>query len=227
MTDPQQERWQGEVRDEPANFPVASSTEQFDGAVWRIQTDLVKFPGQSVHRDILVHPGAVAIFAMNDDDQIFLIRQYRHPVAMYLFEAPAGLLDVQDEDPLDAAKRELREEAGIDATDWKVLLDFYTSPGGSTEAIRIYVARGLTLTPSGRELTGEAEETSLPGVWVDLDDAVTLILQSALGNPTTVAGALAAHAARTLDWRTLRPADSPWPARENLLHNQRTLALGE
>src|SRR6185312_6625482 len=118
---------------------------RFEGRVWSVRTDVVDLAdGQQVERDVIAHPGAVGIIALDDHLDVLLVRQYRHPVGALLWEPPAGLLDVEGEDPLDAAARELYEEAGYRAREWAVLADTFTSPGGSDEAVRIYLARGLS-----------------------------------------------------------------------------------
>lgn len=202
--------WAGPLRDDAHQADLLGRTEHFRGHVWSVASDEVRLPGGTIAvRDVVVHPGAVGVAAIDDDDRILLIRQFRHPVGGYLLELPAGLRDVPGEPPLETARRELAEEAGIAATQWHVLVDFFNSPGGSTEAFRCYLARGLTRLPGGRPHTGEAEEADLPQAWVPLDDAVEAVLAGDLHNPTTVAGVLAAAAARDRGWRTLRPADGP------------------
>ncbi len=213
--------WNGPVRDEHADFQVVESVTRYRGHVWDVQTDLVTIGGQTVERDFVAHTGAVAVIALDCEDRVYLLRQYRHPVGMYLFEPPAGLIDVEGEVPLLTAKRELAEEAGLEAETWHVLIDYFTTPGGSSETIRIYLARDLLLLEGGRIQTGEAEEADLPGQWVPLDDAVSLILSAQIGNPTAVVGVLAAAQAKQADWRTLRAADAPWPTREYLLAHGR------
>lgn len=214
------EQWHGELRDEPHSFPVRSSVPRFTGKVWSIRSDEVEFTDQIAVRDIQVHPGAVAIVALNHHGEIYLIRQYRHPVASYLFETPAGLLDKPDEDPLAAAKRELMEEAGLIAADWKVLVDLANSPGGSSEILRFYLAREISSAPGGRLVTGEAEEAELPGAWVPLSRAVELVLAGKFLSPNAVVGILATKAAHELHWQTVRAGDSAWESRENLIsHN--------
>src|SRR5262249_6373153 len=146
-------------------------------------------------RIVATHPGAVAVVALDDDDQVLMIRQYRHPAARLLWEIPAGLRDVDGEPLLTTARRELAEETGYEAREWRVLTDFFTSPGFSTERIRVFLARGLEAAPdSGFER--EHEEKFLEFGWVPLADAVRLSLAGKLHNGTTVAGLLAAHAAR-------------------------------
>jgi 8-oxo-dGDP phosphatase len=202
--------WTGPLRDEAHHAELLARTPHFRGRVWSVASDEVRLPnGAVVTRDVVVHPGAVGVAAIDDRDRILLIRQFRHPVGGYLLELPAGLRDVEGEPPLETARRELAEEAGITATEWHVLVDFFNSPGGSTEAFRCFLARGLSSVPGGRPHTGEAEEADLPQVWVDLDVAIQTVLEGNLHNPTTVVGVLAAGASRDRGWRTLRPAEGP------------------
>ena len=204
----------GPVQDERADLEVVSSEKVFDGKVWDVRRDEVSLAdGQSVVREVLVHTGAVGVVALDEQDRLLLVRQYRHPVRHYLWEPPAGLLDVAGEDPLDAARRELAEEAHLRATDWHVLVDYFNSPGGSTEAFRCYLARDLEEVPEQDRHEGDGEERDMPVAWVPLDEARDLVLGGHLHNPTAVTGILAAWAARDSGWRTLRPADSPWPER--------------
>jgi len=211
------ENWTGLVADGGESFPIIKSTTQFEGKVWSIRTDVLDFDGRLIERDIVMHPGAVAVIAIDDEDRVLLIRQYRHPLGMYIFEPPAGLLDVAGEPPLVTAKRELAEESGYQADSWHTLVDFLNSPGGSSEAIRIYLARGLQLVPGGRPRTGEAEEAFLPRVWVALDEAKDLVLSGAVSGPTAVAGILAAWAGREKGWANLRSCDESWVMRSALL----------
>ena len=212
------EEWTGAVGDADAALPVLDSRERFAGRVWSVRTDTVAF-GEAVtaDRDVLLHPGAVAVIALDEADRVLLIRQYRHPVAMMLFEPPAGLLDHAGESPLATAARELAEEAGYSAARWHVLVDLLNSPGGSSEAIRVYLARDLAPLPGGREHTGEAEEAHLPRAWVPLEEARDLVLAGALASPSAVCGILAAVAARADGWAALRQADAPWPARDRVV----------
>lgn len=202
--------WAGPLRDEAHPAELIARTEHFRGRVWSVASDEVRLPGGTVvTRDIVVHPGAVGVAAIDEHDRILLIRQFRQPVGGYLLELPAGLRDVPGEPPLETARRELVEEAGLVAGEWHVLVDFFNSPGGSTEAFRCFLARDLRALPGGRPHTGEAEEADLPQAWVALDDAVKAVLDGELHNPTTVAGVLAAAAARDRGWTSLRPADGP------------------
>ena len=210
-------QWPGPVADDLAAFPVDSTTSRFRGRVWDVLTDSVTIGDYTVERDYVAHTGAVAVIALDDLERVYLLRQYRHPVGMYLFEPPAGLLDVDDEPAWQTAARELAEEAGLEASSWSTLVDFFNSPGGSSEAVLVHLARGVTDREGGRIQTGEAEEIDLPGCWIPIDDAVSLILQGQLGNPTAVVGVLAVAEARRMGWTTLRPVDAPWPVRDNLM----------
>ncbi len=208
--------WSGPVRDALEPAVLVDSETVHVGGKWKVEVQTVDIAGQRVKRDIVIHPGAVSVLVLNDRDEVLLIRQYRQALGMYLFETPAGLLDITAENPLEAAQRELAEEAGVKAARWETLVDFYNSPGGSSEAIRIYLGREITELPDGRIVTGEAEEMDLPCVWVPLEQAVDLVLGGDLGNPTTVVGVLAAWAWRMDPHRVLRNANASWSAREGL-----------
>ncbi len=208
------EVWHGPVADTFESHPVAARHLRFRGAVWDVRSDEVRIGDHEVVRDLVVHPGAVGVLALDEDDRVLLIRQYRHPVAAFLFEPPAGLLDTHTETAWACARRELAEEAGLRADQWHVLIDFLNSPGGTSETLRCFLARGLHPLEGGREHTGEAEEAHLPQAWVSLDDAVTLVLEGRVQNPTATNGILAAAAARARGWAGLRPADAPWPVRD-------------
>lgn len=215
------EVWDGPVADAGEPLPSTHRTVGFEGRIWSVISEDVDFGGATARRDVLIHPGAVAVIALDDADRVLLIRQYRHPVGRYLFEPPAGLMDALDESGWETAERELAEEAGYDASTWHVLLDVYLSPGGMSEAIRIFLARDIMERPDGRVHTGEAEEAHLPRVWVGLDEAVDLVLSGRIGSPSAVVGILAAQAARERGWSTLRPPDAAWAAREHLLQHGR------
>ncbi len=211
------EVWLGPVQDVAFDYPLIDSVTQFNGHVWSIRTDTVDIDGQVVERDVMIHPGAVGIIVLDEQDRIYLLRQYRHPVAMALFEGPAGLMDVAGEDALSTAKRELAEEAGLVANHWNVLVDYLSSPGGTTEALRSYLARDISPIAGGRVETGEAEEVHLPGAWVPLDEAYQLVMAGKISNVLSVVGILAAYSSRAAGWSNLRAADVPWPVRDHLL----------
>lgn len=203
-----------DLADAPARYRVAERTSRFAGKVIAVRTDSVEMPGgHCVERDVVVHPGAVGVIALDDRERVLLVQQYRHAAGRLLWEPPAGLLDVAGEPAYETAARELYEEAGFRATDWHVLVDSFTSPGMSDEAMRIFLARNLTPVAADERFAGEDEEADMPVAWLPLDEAATKILAGELHNPTTVAGVLAAAAARADGYTRLRPADAPWPER--------------
>lgn len=203
----------GPLRDLFAPRAVISRETVYSGAVWDIVRDTVDLGPHAgvVRREYVRHCGAVAVLALDDADRVLFVRQYRHPVRMELWELPAGLLDVDGESPLEAARRELAEEADLRAERWEVLIDWFNSPGGMSEALRLYLARDVSEVPEQERYLREAEEHGMPTRWVPLDQARDDVLAGRVHNPGTIVGVLAAHAARALDWSTLRPADAPWP----------------
>lgn len=193
------------------DFPVASSKDIYLGRVMAVRADQVVMPGgREATREILEHPGAVAVAAVDADDRLMMILQYRHAVRRRLWEMPAGLLDHAGEDPADAAARELEEEAGLRASTWSVLVDCVPSPGFSEESIRVFLASGLTEVE--RPDLGDDEEADLETRWIPLAEAVAMVLRGEIVNATTVAGVLALQAVRDGHGVT-RPADAAWPDR--------------
>ena len=208
------------VRDRVDLRPVVASETIHDGMVFDVVAERVALSGDGadgetdvVRREFVRHPGAVAVLALDDRDRVLLLSQYRHPVRHELWEPPAGLLDVDGEDARVGAARELAEEADLTAGRWDVLVDYFTSPGSSDEAIRVFLARDVAPVAAGEEFDRTDEERDMVAHWVPLDEAVTLVLSGALHNPSAVVGILAAAAARAAGWSTLRPADAPWPQR--------------
>lgn len=201
-----------DLQDEIAPLDVVSSATVFSGRIWTVERDEVALPDGQVTREYVAHPGAVGILALDTDDRALLIRQYRHPVRSYLWEVPAGLLDVNGEHPLRTAQRELLEEAHHVADSWHTLYDSYLSPGGSTEAIRCFLARDVSVA-TGHRYLGQGEERDMELRWVPLDELVAAALQGKIHNPATVTSALAAYVSRSRGWATLRPPDAPWPER--------------
>ena len=207
-----------EIADTSLAWPVDSSTVLVEGAVGRFVRDEVRTPdGKVMTRDYLRHPGAVGVIALDGHERVALVRQYRHPVRHRLVEPPAGLLDVDGEDYLVAAQRELAEEAGLAADTWHVLVDLFTTPGMVGEALRIYLARDLRPVNAPVGFLRAGEEAHMDIVWATLDDLVAAVLDGRVHNPTLVAGTLAAWTARERDsFAGLRPAEADWPARQAL-----------
>jgi ADP-ribose pyrophosphatase len=194
------------VRDTRERWPVVGEPRRVHGAMVTLRTDQVRMPdGDLAPRDVVEHPGAVAVVALDGSGQVLLIRQYRHPVGRLLWEIPAGLRDVPGEPLLAAAERELREETGYAAREWHVLADCFTSPGIIGERLRVFLARDLTQLPSPGHLARH-EEAHLLTAWVPLEQAVDLILAGTLHNGVAAIGILAAYAARLDGFAGLRDA---------------------
>ena len=201
------------IEDRHTPHTVTESTTAWSGRIVDMVEDhVVVVEGEEpVVRQYTRHPGAVAVVAMRGEEgaeEILLLRQYRHPVNASLWEIPAGLLDIPGEDSRVAAERELAEEADLKAARWDVLVDFFTSPGGSTEPLRVFLARDLETTETSFER--EDEEATMEYAWVSLSDALDWVLAGRLHNPSTVIGILSAHAARGRGWEGLREPGAPW-----------------
>lgn len=197
---------------EQDSYDVVGSDTKYQGKIISVRVDDVRMSdGTVAQRDIISHPGAVGVVALDDDGNVVLVNQYRPAVRARLDELPAGLLDVEGESALDAAKRELAEETGLVADEWHVLIDLHTSPGMTDEAIRLYLARGLHRSTD--EFAAEHEELTLTVAREPLSEATRRVLSGALTNAAAAAGILAAVHGRATGWRELRPADAPWPAR--------------
>lgn len=203
------------ISDTPEEWEVTATSTPFRGNKTGVRTDQVVMPdGSVVGRDYQTHPGSVAILALDEKDHVLVLNQYRHPVREKLWEIPAGLLDVPGENPLAAAERELYEEAHMKAEDWRVLVDVYTTPGGSDEAVRIFLARQLS-EAAGERFEVSEEEADMEIARVPLEELVRGALAGELHNNCLVVGCLALNAALTSGGGpgALRPAQAPWPAR--------------
>ncbi|MEV5679352.1 MULTISPECIES: NUDIX hydrolase [unclassified Streptomyces] len=201
-------------QDTPEEWQVTATVTPFTGKKTSVRTDDVVMPdGTVARRDYQVHPGSVAVLAIDEEDRVLVLRQYRHPVRHKLWEIPAGLLDIPGENPLHAAQRELYEEAHVKAEEWRVLTDIFTTPGGSDEAVRVFLARNLSEAEGERYAVSE-EEADMEQARVPLTELVRGVLAGDLHNSCLVVGVLALTAALAgggVD--SLRPAEAPWPAR--------------
>ena len=181
--------------DEPMSWPVRSRTVLGEGRISAfVDEELTTPSGHVITRQYLTHPGAVAVVAWREDrDDIAVLRQYRHPVRMELVEIPAGLLDLDGEEWVVAAQRELAEEAELAGGRWFKLASFMASPGCSTEDVDVLLA--LDLEPAPGDFVREAEEAEIEVAWFALSDVVDAVLAGELHSPTLVIGVLAAKAA--------------------------------
>jgi 8-oxo-dGDP phosphatase len=195
----------------PHDFTVESRETIYEGAIFALRRDDVRMPGGRVAgREKVEHFGAVAVAALDEDDRLVMIYQYRPALGRRLWEMPAGLLDDPSEDPVVAAQRELVEEVGIEAEEWSTLVDIAGCPGFADESVRVFLARGLRAVE--RPASGDDEEADLVIRRIPLDDLVTGAMSGALVNGPCVAGVFAAAAVR--DGRsTARPVDAAWPDR--------------
>ena len=218
MPDQQPEQVQGLLADDRVDLPIVSSDIVFQGKIWDVRRETFDYNGQQITREFVDHTGAVSVLAVDDEERVLLIKQYRHPIRAREWEIPAGLLDVADEDPLEAAKRELAEEVDLAAASWSVLSDYVTTPGGNNEAIRVYLARDLTETDA---FAREDEEADIEKRWVPLDEALDAVVARRIQNPSLVVAVYAAAISRSRGWSTLGAADAPWPQREVLRSSRR------
>ena len=195
-----------------AGYQVLGSTERFAGPVFRVVTDDVLMPGgERADRDYVLHLGAVGVVAVDEHDRVVLVRQYRHALHRVIWELPAGLIDVAGEPLVDAAARELAEEADLEAGQYDLLADVHTSPGCSNELIRLFLARDLTPVPDGARYARTHEEADLEVHRVPLDEAVEMALTGQITNAACLIGVLAAARVRDRGWAGLRPPDTPLP----------------
>jgi 8-oxo-dGDP phosphatase len=178
------------IADEPEAWPVTASRQAYDGNVVGVRVDTLRADGQTFDREVMTHPGAVAVMAIDDDDQVLVLSQYRHACQRRMIELPAGLLDVSGEPPLEAAKRELREEGGIEADTWEYLLEYAPSPGISTERVQLYLATGVHAAESPDGFTAEHEEASMTRMWVGFDALLAAVMHGQVQNGHTVLGSL-------------------------------------
>lgn len=179
------------LADSPESPVVSRHDVVYDGAIWNVVRDTFDYGDTRLVRDYVDHPGASAVVALDDDNQVLLLRQYRHPVRSRNWELPAGLLDMPGEDPVEAAHRELAEEANYRAETMDHLMTLNVTPGGSNEVIHIYLARGLHPIDHDYERTGE--EADLEVAWWPLEEAIEAVLDGRISNQISVTGLLATH----------------------------------
>jgi 8-oxo-dGDP phosphatase len=199
------------IADQVEHWPVVERKELVRSILVTVRTDTVRTPDDDLaERDVVLHPGAVAVLALDATGRILMIRQYRHPVGRLLWEIPAGLRDVAGEDPWATAQRELAEEAAYRARDWKILADYYSSPGFTDERLRVFLARDTEPVPEAeRHFVPRDEEAYLLHAWVPLDEAVRKVFAGELHNGPAALAIMAGYAARSEGFDRLRPADAP------------------
>ena len=193
---------------DPHEYRLLASETVYDGRVISLRKDTVAMPGGGdSEREVVSHPGAVAVVALDDDDDVVLVRQYRHAVRTYLWELPAGLRDADGEPPLETAKRELAEEALLAGDRWSLLTTTYSTPGFCDEAVLVYLAEGLREVERPEGFLVEHEEADMTLERVPLADAVQRIFDGDIRNALAVTGLFAAAQLRATQPR-LRPLDA-------------------
>jgi len=179
-----------ELRDEKVDLEIVSTDLVYEGAVWDVRSDTVRYGDGEMTRQYVEHPGAAAVVAIDDDERVVLIQQYRHPIKERDWEIPAGLLDVAGEPPMETAKRELTEEADLAADRWQHLVSMHTTPGGNDEVVHLFLARGLRAVETDFER--EHEESDMRLERVPLAEVIDGVLAGRLRNGILATGALAA-----------------------------------
>ena len=180
------------LSDSPERWEVAESQLEYDGGFISVRADtVVGRSGERFERTVVEHEDAVGILAMDDDDRVLLLAQYRHAVGHRLLELPAGLCDVDGEPPVDTAARELAEEASLAASSWELLLEMFPSPGFCDERWWVYLARGLSVADES-DFVREHEEADMQAIWVPSDEAVRAVRDHRITDALAVAAILAA-----------------------------------
>jgi ADP-ribose pyrophosphatase len=198
--------------DTPLRWPVTDHRVKATGIIADFVEDTVLSPeGETMSREYLRHPGSVAILALDEDERVAVLSQYRHPLGWKLLEIPAGLLDVSGEPPLHAAQRELAEEVGLAADNWSVLIDYFNSPGITDELARIYLATGLRAVPTPEGFERHGEELDMKIGWMPLEEIYAAIFAGQVQNVALMIAALAYYRVKSTGVR-LRPGDAPWEA---------------
>ena len=174
------------MADVPENWPVESSEDLYrSGLPFALRADRVRHPDspdeEPFTRVVLEHPGAVIILAVDDRGRALVVDQYRHAVQHRLLQLPAGLCDVEGEEPEAVARRELAEEAGYEAEEWTHLASTYPSPGFTAEVSHYYLAREVREVGRG-DFEPEHEEADMTVSWVPVDDLAEAVLEGRLAD---------------------------------------------
>lgn len=182
-----------------SGYFVESSRVVHEGDFSRVRLDDVRMPDGAVHRrEVVEHPGAVAVVPLHADGQVTLLRQYRHALRTRMLEAPAGKLDLEGEAPEAAARRELAEEVGLAAEHWRLLICFHNSAGWTDEHTYVYLATGLRQVAVPHGFIAQAEEADVELLRVPIEGAVAMIHSGEITDAKTVIGLLLTAQARAM-----------------------------
>lgn len=188
----------GALADSPQAWPVSNSDPKYESPYVSLSIDTIVDPVGVEHARAVVRPhGAVGVLAIDADDRVLLVEQYRHPATRRMLEIPAGTLDVEGESPLDAAIRELAEEADVVASRWEAMLELFATPGYSTERWHVFRAAELSAVPIVERTTRVAEEADMSQWWLPFDEAVDAVLAGRFTDSMTVSAILAAQVLRS------------------------------
>jgi 8-oxo-dGTP pyrophosphatase MutT (NUDIX family) len=180
--------------DEPRSWPVVGTRDiHRDSWVVAMREDQVQrpeHPEETFGRLVVEHPGAVVVLALDDEERVCCIKQYRHSGQAVFIELPAGICDAQGEDPQVTAARELQEEVELRAEDWRHLMSLFPSAGITNEIHHIYLARGLTYSDRG-DFAMHAEEAELEKLWVPFEELLEGVLDGRVREGPLAAAVLA------------------------------------
>jgi ADP-ribose pyrophosphatase len=176
-------------------YAVLSRRVLVEGKIFSVYSDEVAMPGNgAVERTYVHHVGAVGVLAIDEEDRVVLVRQYRHSLGRFLLELPAGLRDVAGEQPQETAVRELAEETDLAARTWSPLVSVHSSPGVSDELVQIFLAKDLVPVPEADRHVRFHEEAEMTVHRYPLSVAVDMIHRGEITNAAAVVGILAYHA---------------------------------
>jgi len=168
---------------------IVSREKIYDGKIIDVEKWIAAIPnGQTALREIVLHRGASAIVPVDEEKNVYLVRQYRIPFHKVSLEIPAGKLDYAGEDRFECAKRELKEETGFSADKWQHLTDLETTPGFCTEVISVYLAQGLT-----KGETDFDDDEFIDLVKMPLSEAVRMVMQGDITDAKSISGILMAN----------------------------------
>lgn len=169
------------------------SREIYSGRLIRLNRETVALPnGTDVELDIVHHPGGAVVVALDDEDNVCLLRQFRHAAGGLIWELPAGCIDPGDTEPLATARRELEEEAGLVARDWRELGSIFTTPGFCDEVLYLFLARDLRETS-----TDHGDDELIEVHWLRFSDALRMVMDNEIRDAKSVSGLLKAQAFAT------------------------------